>query len=116
MSPLQTSTLASSIVFTAAKLMTSLLEIAAHKDLVDRNLSAIITIGAVVSWAALSAAYCRDHVMQRLNLLEVRLSKVIDGYGAQCLEDGKLDAAREYARIATMPPAIGNRGRFTVVD
>lgn len=115
MSPLQTSTLASSILLTATKLMIVVLELAAHKSLVDVNIAALIGHVAVVSWVGFLVGYCRDYLMRRITLLEKRFSALVDAYGQGREEDGRLDAAREYAR-AMGPTTNQPRSRFTVVD
>jgi hypothetical protein len=115
MSPLQVGTLVTSILFTVIKVMTSALEIAAHKHLIDPNISELVTIGACVSWVGFFTAYCRDQALQRMQVMETRIKRVIDSYGEQCLEDGRLDAARAYARASTNPDEPTQR-RFSIVD
>ncbi len=120
MSPLQTTMLGSGLFFAATKLMTSILETVADEDIIGTNFAVMLTILCTISWAGYFAALCRDHVIAsndaRIDRLEATLLKQIPGYGELCTDDGRIDAAREYARTNGSPVLAGQRGRFNVVD
>ncbi len=120
MSPLQTTMLGCGLTFAAAKLMTSALETAAGVDILDTNVAVLLTIACIVSWCGYFAVLCRDQVIARndarIDRLEARLLQQIPSYGELCTEDGRLDAAREYARSNGTPILAGQRGRLSPVD
>lgn len=98
MSPLQTGVLASGIAFGAANTACTLMELLAGRDLVPSNVEALITTGTIIIWIGLFSTINREHVMSRLNAMEQALRQQVSHYGAQCTEDGRLDAARDAAR------------------
>ncbi len=118
MSPLQTTMLGSGLFFAAAKIMTSVLETASGLDIVDTNVAVILTMLCTISWTGYFAALCRDQVFARqdahMQTLETRLLREIPGFGEQCVEDGRRDAAREFAR--SLPTQTTRSGRLSPVD
>jgi hypothetical protein len=103
MSPLQIGALVSGIVFGAAKVMVVLMELVAGEILVPVNVGVLITIGTTVSWIAFFSAYNCQRLIGHLDKIEARLHRDIPGYGQLCTEDGRVDAAREYARNLGAP-------------
>lgn len=109
MSPLQISTLIGAIFCTAAKIMTSSLETAAGVNIVPAKIAVLLTMCCTVTWGLFGATFTRDQVARRLDRrldehlsqIEMRLRRDIAGFGELCTEDGRRDAAREFAR--TMP-------------
>lgn len=118
MSPLQIATLATGILFTVIRVTCIILEACANQTLITPSAGSVISLGACTSWLGFFSAYCRDHINRRLALMEVRIASVIDGYGQQCLEDGRLDAARAAARRAATAEELPNqtRNRIRPVD
>lgn len=114
MSPLQVGALVSGIIFGAAKVTVAVMETVARTSLVPSNIGAIITIGTTVSWIAFFSAYNCQRLIDHLNKVEAGLRRNIPGYGQLCTEDGRLDAAREYARNHGTPTVTGQRSRNLV--
>ncbi len=120
MSPLQTTMLGSGLFFAATKIMTSVLETASGLDIVGTNVAVILTMLCTISWTGYFAALCRDYVVARndarIDRLEAQLLRQIPGYGELCTDDGRIDAAREYARTNGAPILTLQRGSRGPVD
>lgn len=116
MSPLQTGTLISGVVFTATKTMCTVMELVAHRDLVPSNIGVLITMGCTISWIGFFSALNCERILTRLDQRDAALRKDIVGFGELCTEDGRLDAARDYARVAGGPAVMAQRGRLNLVD
>ncbi len=116
MSPLQTGTLVSGIIFAATKAACTLMELAAGRDLVPGNIGVLITIGTTVSWIGFFSALNCERVLRRVDQMEADLRRHIPGYGELCAEDARIDLAREHARINGAPPVSLQRGRLMPVD
>ncbi len=116
MSPLQVGTLISGIAFTATRFVCTMMELAAGRELVPSNISALIAVGTTISWLGFFSALNCERVLNRFNELEARLNKNIRGYGELCTEDGRIDAAREFARGNPSPVLAGQRGYLSSVE
>ncbi len=116
MSPLQVGTLISGVVFTATRFVCTVMELSAHRELVPANINALIAIGTTISWLGFFSALNCGKILNRFDELETGLRKDIRSYGELCTEDGRVDAAREYARSHPSPVLAGQRGYLSSVD